>query len=98
MGNCRYQVLKHNGVNCLYVVIDVAESDCCAATQDTFIPLDDIQEVIRCHQQERITQEQEDIVRRIVAEEIKQLEKRITNVVIYDLSQRMKQLNGKKEQ
>jgi len=45
-----------------------------------------------------LTQEQEDMVRRIVAEEIKQLEKRITNVVIYDLSQRMKQLNSKKEQ
>jgi len=45
-----------------------------------------------------LTPEQEDMVRRIVAEEIKQLEKRITNVVIYDLSQRMKQLNSKKEQ
>jgi hypothetical protein len=45
-----------------------------------------------------LTQEQEDAIRRIVAEEIKQLEKRITNVVIYDLSQRMKLMGGKKEQ
>lgn len=45
-----------------------------------------------------LTQAQEDVVRRIVAEEIKKLEKRITNVVIYDLSQRMKLMNGKKEQ
>jgi len=50
------------------------------------------------HERPARTTEQEDIVRRIVAEEIKKLEKRITNVVIYDLSQRMKLMGGKKEQ
>lgn len=44
-----------------------------------------------------LTPEQEDMVRRIVAEEIKKVEKRLVSLTVYELGQRMasmKQVRG----
>ena len=46
-----------------------------------------------------LTPEQEDMVRRIVAEEIKKVEKRLVSLTVYELGQRMasmKQVRGEK--